>query len=193
MVKSVDRPITLPPSWYRCAVVLIDSLAAVLCGMGCHGMWCQLTAVWDVTGCDYGMGCHATFSPRYIPESDCEGEYGTISWALTSNTSMMFLTCKGRNLTYLTTRKLFLSCQKQQVSGEMSLSCLPASLAWKSSPGCEHSRIRYMAAFSFAGAPVPYPLHFVFFLFFVYGIFIAFLWQFNTKFHLNFNSGPNRT
>ena len=171
MVKSVDRPITLPPSWYRCAVVLIDSLAAVLCG----------------------MGCHATFSPRYIPESDCEGEYGTISWALTSNTSMMFLTYKGRNLTYLTTRKLFLSCQKQQVSGEMSLSCLPASLAWKSSPGCEHSRSRYMAAFSFAGAPVPYPLHFVFFLFFVYGIFIAFLWQFNTKFHLNFNSVPNRT
>lgn len=186
MVKSVDRPITLPPSWYRCAVVLIDSLAAVLCGMGCHGMWCQLTAVWDVTGCDCGMGCHATFSPRYIPESDCEGEYGTISWALTSNTSMMFLTYKGRNLTYLTTRKLFLSCQKQQVSGEMCLSCLPASLAWKSSPGCEHSRSRYMAAFSFVGAPV-------FFLFFVYGIFIAFLWQFNTKFHLNFNSGPNRT
>lgn len=70
-----------------------------------------------------------------------------------------------------------MSCQKQQVSGEMSLSCLPASLAWKSSPGCEHSRIRYMAAFSFAGAPVPYPLHFVFFSFFrlwhFYSIFMA--------------------
>lgn len=70
-----------------------------------------------------------------------------------------------------------MSCQKQQVSGEMSLSCLPASLAWKSSPGCEHSRIRYMATFSFAGAPVPYLLHFVFFFFsfmaFFYSIFMA--------------------